>query len=305
MRLLVRGGLCTFTRSLVLGAGILTFASLRVWAGEVHAAQGMLLNIDRTHRTITVSCNAVPGYMDAMVMEFQVNSLSEFKSLTPGAMLRFRIVEGKHRLYAEQLQAVPAESAEAEPEEAARLEFLQRVIDPAVAARAVPVGGQVPDFTLVDRAQAPTRLADLRGKVVVVSFTYSRCPNPNYCFRLSTNLALLRKRFRGRMGEDLILLTIVIDPDNDRDKVLQEYADIWKANPKEWLFLSGALPEVRNVAELFGMNFWSDEGFLTHPFHTVVIDRNGRLAANVEGNQFTSTQLGDFVQTVLTRRPPS
>jgi hypothetical protein len=47
------------------------------------------------------------------------------------------------------------------------------------------------------------------------------------------------------------------------------------------------------------MSFWSDEGFLTHPFHTVVIDRSGRLAANVLGNQFAATQLGDLVQTVL------
>jgi len=50
------------------------------------------------------------------------------------------------------------------------------------------------------------------------------------------------------------------------------------------------------------MNFWADEGFLTHSFHTVVIDREGSLAANLEGNQFTAEQLGDLVETVL-RRP--
>ena len=51
------------------------------------------------------------------------------------------------------------------------------------------------------------------------------------------------------------------------------------------------------------MNFWNDEGFLTHTFHTVVIDRDGKLAANLEGNQFTSDQLGDLVETVM--RSPS
>ena len=59
------------------------------------------------------------------------------------------------------------------------------------------------------------------------------------------------------------------------------------------------------MAELFGMSFWSDEGFLTHSFHTVVIDRSGRLAANVQGNQFAATQLGDLVQTVLRQDPAS
>ena len=177
-------------------------------------------------------------------------------------------------------------------------------IPPRRSAR-FPLGGQVPDFTLLDQTQTPTRLANFRGKVVVVSFTYSRCPNPNYCFRLSSNLAFLMKRFRDSMGRDLILMTIVIDPDSDRDKALQVYADTWKAHAREWRFLTGSLPEVRSVAELFGMSFWSDEGFLTHPFHTVVIDRNGRLAANVEGNQFTATQLGDLVQTVLRMERPS
>jgi protein SCO1/2 len=50
------------------------------------------------------------------------------------------------------------------------------------------------------------------------------------------------------------------------------------------------------------MGFWNDEGFLAHTFHTVVIDRDGKLAANIEGNQFTARQLGDLVANVM-RRP--
>jgi protein SCO1/2 len=259
----------------------------------------MLLEIDRSHAEITVSCNAIPDYMDAMVMEFWVHKSDELGSMKPGASISFNIAQQSHKLYAEQLQIVPGESAEAEPAEAARLEYIQCVINPTAGARAVPIGGQVPDFTLLDQTKTPTRLATFSGKVIVVSFTYSRCPNPNYCFRLSTNLALLRKRFPDRVGRDLILMTIVIDSDNDRDKALQEYADIWKAHPQGWRFLTGPLPQVRVVAEVFGMSFWNDEGFLTHPFHTAAIDRSGRLAANIEGNQFTAVQLGDLVQAVL------
>ena len=47
------------------------------------------------------------------------------------------------------------------------------------------------------------------------------------------------------------------------------------------------------------MNFWRGEGLLTHSLHTVVIDRSGRLAANLEGNQFTVQQLGDMVERVM------
>jgi protein SCO1/2 len=50
---------------------------------------------------------------------------------------------------------------------------------------------------------------------------------------------------------------------------------------------------------MFGLNFWPDEGALVHSMHTLVIDRQGKLAANFEGNQFSAEQLGDFVETTL------
>jgi hypothetical protein len=55
------------------------------------------------------------------------------------------------------------------------------------------------------------------------------------------------------------------------------------------------------VAALFGMNFWSAEGLLTHTLHTAVIDRKGQLAVNLEGNQFSAQELGDLVHTVMER----
>jgi hypothetical protein len=46
------------------------------------------------------------------------------------------------------------------------------------------------------------------------------------------------------------------------------------------------------------MAYYPDEALFVHSFHTVIIDRNGRLAANLEGNNFTAQQLGDLVQTL-------
>ena len=47
------------------------------------------------------------------------------------------------------------------------------------------------------------------------------------------------------------------------------------------------------------MNYYPDEALLVHSFHTVVIDRQGKLVSNIEGNDFTAKQLGDLVQTIL------
>lgn len=268
-------------------------------AAEQHSAKGILLEVHPAERSIAVSCEAIPGYMEAMAMPFIVRGSENLKVLVPGMTVSFDIVEEEHEAYAEHLRVVQVSNYESEPTEARRLTFLHRTLDPSAEAKILQVGQPVPDFTLTDQAREITHLSQFRGKVVALTFTYSRCPNPNYCFRLSNNLSILERRFRARIGTDLMLVTIVIDPDQDRDKALERYADTWKADPVAWRFLTGTVDEVRAAAEPFGMNFWNDEGFVTHSFHTVVIDRDGNLAANLEGNQFAAGQLGDLVETIL------
>jgi protein SCO1/2 len=97
-------------------------------------------------------------------------------------------------------------------------------------------------------------------------------------------------------------LTIVLDPEHDQKGALAVYARSWTSDSHAWHFLTGSLPEVKRVSHLFGVDFWVDEGSLIHSFNTAVIDREGRLAANLEGNQFTAQQLGDLVKTVLDTR---
>ena len=277
------------------------FTAVPAMAANSRAAQGVLLELDAKNHRIVVSCDAIPGYMDAMAMPFAVRDWAAVRPLKPGATVRFTMVERGREEFAEHLEAVAATNFEPEPTEAGRLTILHELINPAAAAREVAPGAVVPDFTLTDQAQRATHLEQFRGKVVALTFAYARCPNPNYCFKLSNNLWELTRRFRGKTG-DLVLMTIVIDPANDRGKALESFAETWKADPDQWRFLTGSVTEIESIAELFGMHFWSDEGFLTHSFHTVVIDRGGRLAGNLEGNQFTAKQLGDLVETVLRRK---
>ena len=61
------------------------------------------------------------------------------------------------------------------------------------------------------------------------------------------------------------------------------------------------MPDVRRVCNLFGVDFFQDEGLMNHNSHTAVIDRRGILVANIEGNEFNATQLGDLVDSILKR----
>jgi len=134
---------------------------------------------------------------------------------------------------------------------------------------------------------------------VAMTFVYTSCPLPNYCFRLSNNFGRIQKRFADQLGRDLVLLSITINPVHDRPEALARYAQTWKADASSWHFLTGSLADVKAVCRRFGVNYWRDEGTLTHSLHTVIVDRQGKLAANFEGNELSADQLGDFVAATL------
>jgi protein SCO1/2 len=97
----------------------------------------------------------------------------------------------------------------------------------------------------------------------------------------------------------MVLLSITLDPRYDTPAVLAEYAERWRADPRDWLFLTGSEEDVRRVAGQFGVVYWAEEGAITHTSSTAIIDRSGRLVALVEGSSFTSRQLMDLVQSKL------
>ena len=275
-------------------------AALPAFAQQKYAAKGLVLGVDKPHRIMTVSCESIPGYMEAMVMPIEVREASELDGLTRGAMIEFSLVVGKENAYAEGVHIRKFESLEADPLSALRLRLLDGAMDQSLAPGHVLKAGQpAPDFSLIDQNRARVRLSEFNGKVVAITFVYTRCPFPNFCFRLTNNFARLQKRFAGEMGRGLILLTITLDPIHDQPEALAEYGRTWNVDPKGWHLLTGPPAEVQKFCDRFGVAFYPDEGEFIHSLHTLIVDRQGRLAANLEGNEFTAEELGDLVQNVL------
>jgi protein SCO1 len=263
-----------------------------------YSVSGMFLSSDASQHTITVSCKEIPGYMDAMVMSFPVHDANLPAGLQPGASITFTLVVDKNASYAEGLQVQPFESLELDPTEARRLKLVENAtsVKPP-SADVLHVGDAVPDFLLTDQDQKNISLSQFAGKVVALTFIYTRCPRPDYCLRLSNNFGVLQRRFKGRMGKDLVLLTVVIDPVHDQPETLKNYARTWKADSRQWHFLTGPATDIQQLCRRFDMAFYPDEALYVHSFHTVIVGRDGRLVANLEGNNFTAQQLGDLVET--------
>jgi protein SCO1 len=270
------------------------------FAGQQYPVKGLVLKVDSAHQEIMVSCQAIPGYMEAMAMAFPVQNNKDLDGLVPGAMIDFTLVIDKDAVHAESIHIHGFQSLELDPLEARRLALLNGTLDPSrSAATILNVGQAVPDFTLTDQSRQTVKLSQFAGKVVVISFMYTRCPFPNYCFRLSNNLGRIQKRFSHSMGTELVLLSITFDPVHDQPEVLAKYATTFHADLKGWHFLTGPMHDIQRASHQFGMDFWPEEGLMIHALHTVVIDRQGKLTANLEGNEFTADQLGDLVKTML------
>jgi protein SCO1/2 len=258
---------------------------------------GLVTAVDAPHQTVVVSHDAIPGYMDAMAMPYQVRDQKVLAELKPGMKIEFTLVVGKSSSYIVDVHARQYDSQERDPDQARRLALLDSAMHPDSAK--IKIGEVVPDFALVDQNNRRVTLSQFDGKVVAITFIYTRCPLPDYCLRMSNNFGRLQKRFGERLGRDLILLSMTFDPAHDQPEVLAKYAAVWKADAEGWRFLTGPLETVKQVSARFGMNFWPDEGLMTHSLHTVVIDRRGKLVANIEGNQFTAAQLGDLVESTM------
>ncbi|MCA1562754.1 MAG: SCO family protein [Acidobacteria bacterium] len=253
-----------------------------------HQARGLVLRVDPAASAVTVSHEAIPGYMDAMVMRFTAANPSDLADVRPGDRIQFRIKVTGNRTVIDRvalLSAAPADDS--------------LIMSPAKPSL-VAIGQLVPDFTLTNQDGYPVSLASLHGKVVALTFIYTRCPLPDYCPRMMAHLNAVRDRFGDRLNVDLALLTLTFDPKYDTPAQMKQYAQHYRADVPGWHFLTGGASQIARVCSLFGVEFWPDEGLITHTLQTAVIDREGRLAATIEGKDFSARQLGDLIDLFLT-----
>ena len=274
-------------------------------AAQEYPVTGMVLKVDRASNTFTASIQAIRGFMPAMAMPFEVRQRKELDGLVPGAAVEFMLVVDQTSSHAERIRVVRYQSAEQDPLAASRLKLLTQIAG-AAPRKVLAIGETVPDFRLTNQKRRPVALPDLRGKVVAINFIYTSCALPNFCLRIANNFGVLQKRFQRQLGRDLVLLTVTFDPVHDTPEVLAQYAAQWNADPATWHFLTGPARDVQRVCHLFGVDVFPDEGLMNHSLHTAIIDRQGKMVANIEGNQFTADQLGDLTEAVLDskgRRP--
>ncbi len=145
--------------------------------------------------------------------------------------------------------------------------------------------GPAPEFTLTAQNGKLVSLSGLRGKVVVVAFVYTNCPDA--CPLLTAKMAMLETRLGAHFGRNVAFVSITVDPERDSPEVLARYARTHGGNVAGWDFLTGSPGEIANVALGYGVVARKIErGTVDHALVTTIVDQRGIMRVQYLGTRF-------------------
>jgi protein SCO1/2 len=244
--------------------------------------KGKVVAVEPDKRLVTVSHEDVKGYMPAMTMPFAVKNEADLQILAPDDEITATLViDGKHS-WLEDL-----------------IITRQSAIAPAMpGVKMAKEGDEVPNFAVRNQDNREIHIKDYRGKALLLTFIYTRCPVPDYCTLMSDNFAQIDRA----LGEDpelygkTHLLSISIDPEYDTPKVLRSYGAAHTERYQNetfahWEFAGGTTEQVKDIAQFFGLTYFPEKDQIIHALRTVIIDPNGKVAKIYGGNDWKPEQI--------------
>ena len=248
--------------------------------------RGQVLAVDRGRQEVTIKHEDIRGLMPGMTMPFKVSDPALLNGLEAGDLVQGTLVVKDYTGF---LTTLKRTGHEALPPSAT---------PPAVILQP---GDRVPDVRLVDETGSARSLADWRGKILVVTFIYTRCPFPDFCPRMDRQFKAVQTEILADAGvrDRVALLSVSFDPAFDTPQVLAAHAKKVGADKHVWHFLTGDGEAIDGFASKFGVSVMregtSAEG-VTHNLRTAIIRSDGTLETVFNGNDWTPAQLLDAVR---------
>jgi protein SCO1 len=140
----------------------------------------------------------------------------------------------------------------------------------------------LPAMSLLDQDGHNVSLASLKGRPLIVDFIYASCTGP--CPMLTAKLASVAKLLGPRLGRDVKLVSITLDPEHDHPAELKRYADKQGANEDGWLFLTGTPAQIEGVLAAFDLRRETlPDGSVTHNVASFLLGADGRQIRQYNG----------------------
>jgi protein SCO1/2 len=261
-------------------------------AGETtqsYPARGVIEDISSDHRQVKIHHQAIPGYMMEMTMDFPVRDTNELSGLAVGDQVTFSLIVEENDDWVENLRRV-GHSTEPPP---------MSMTMPSEPPPELKPGDLVPDGEFLAENGRQIHLSDFRGRAVAFTFFFTRCPLPNYCPLMNRNFAAAQRLMAAAPNgpTNWQFLSISFDPGFDTPDTLANYAGLYRTeDASHWLFAAASINVLTNLAPQLGLMIMHSGTNISHNLRTVVIDRNGIIFQQFDGNTWTPQELADALR---------
>ena len=262
---------------------------------KVYKLRGKVVSTDAAKGEATLNHEAIPGFMEAMTMPYKLKDASILSELHPGDVITADVLVSQDP-NADVLLDHLVVVAQGKPD------YL-----PAVSYHVPARGDAVPDFKLRNQDGRPIHLGQFRGKALLVTFIYTRCPRPDFCPRVTRNFAEVNKELAANPAvyAKTQLLCVSFDPEHDTPERLRAYGATYIGSDavdafSHWEFAVPEKPVLKEMAQFFdvGISNGPDET-ITHTLSTTLIGPDGKVVRFYPGNEWTVEQVTADVKEVV------
>lgn len=262
-------------------------------AGEKrYSIHGIVVSSNAKTGAVTVDTEAIPGYMDAMTMPYTLKQPNIATELHPGDKITATLVVTADADTLDDIVIV----GQAKPD-----------YKPAVTYNDLEPGEAIPDFHFLNQSGRQISLAEFKGKVLLLTFIYTRCPLPDFCVRMSHNFAEIDKELAAdpTLSAKTHLLSVSFDPKYDTPAVLRSYGGAYTGKYTQetfahWDFAAPAEKKLPQLLQFFDVGATPEaDHTITHSLSTVVIAPDGKLYKWYPGNEWTVDQAMADIKTLL------
>jgi protein SCO1/2 len=253
----------------------------------VYHLRGKVVSTDPAHGIVVLNHEAIAGFMEAMTMPYQLKDPSILSELHPGDVITADVLVSKSAEETVLLDHIVV-VAQARPD-----------YKPAVFYHVPTPGDQVPDFTLRNQDGRPIHLRQFKGKSLLLTFIYTRCPLPNFCPLVTHNFAVINSQLAANpaLYAKTHLLSVSFDPEHDTPDRLRAYGATYigsdaKTAFAHWDFAVPNQPVLLDMAKFFDVGITHDDNdSITHTLSTTLIGADGKVVAFYPGNEWTVNQV--------------
>ena len=248
-----------------------------------YALRGQVLAKDDTQ--VTISHENVPGLMPAMTMPYSVKDPAEFQKLEPGDTITADlVVDREQKNWLEKVKIADRSGREARP---------------SITADELDTGAAIPDVKLINQDGKTIHLSDFKGKAVLITFIYTRCPFADFCPLISHEFAALDRELAKTPGdyERTHLVSVSLDPAFDKPPVLRSYGLTYVKNFAHWDFVATEPADLKQLAKAFNLTYYEQGQQIVHNLRTVLLATDGAVARVWSGNEWRKQEIVEAVRT--------